>query len=79
MPVIARARPSLPQVGRERTAKLQKPAAGRLIGYINTALRQLLPNVAKKEREPGVKPNGVSDNIGRKSVAFIWDRRHVTI
>jgi len=79
VPVIARSRSCPPQFGRDGAAKLKEPASKRFIAHIDAALRQQFLNVAKGELEPGIEPDGVSNDVGWEAVAFVGDWGHMTI
>ena len=76
MPARAGLAPQLPQVPRDRRPELADPAPDRLVGDIQSALRQQLLNVPVAQREPEIKPHGMLDDGGWELVAGIRDRLH---
>jgi len=68
---IAVALVSALQTSRISGAKLDAPQTNRLIADDNAALSQKILDVAGTQIEPMVEPNGVLNDLGRKSVAFV--------
>src|SRR5580704_13713436 len=66
MPLRGGARATAAKLSSKKRSELQHPAPYRLVGNVETALREQLLNVAIAEREPGIKPNCVPDNGWRK-------------
>ena len=53
----------------EQRPELQNPSPHRLVGDIQTALREQIFDVAIAERETDIEPNGVPDDRRRELVA----------
>ena len=76
VPLRTRARTSGPQPARELRAELPHPSPDRLIGDVEPALGQKLLHISETQREAEVEPNGLSDHLGRETVARVGDGLH---
>ena len=73
IPNIARARLSSPQVAIDPGSELGDPTADCLMGYVDTTLEQHFLNVSQAQTKPPVKPDGMSNDLWRKTVALEAD------
>ena len=76
VPVWARLGQLQPKPLSELWSELQGPVPDRFLGDLKATLSQEPSNVAIAQREPKVKPDGLLNDHGRKSVTGIGDRRH---
>jgi len=56
------------QVSGDDGSKLQEPAANGLVGDVQTSLREHILHIAKAQREPGIQPDRMADDVGREAV-----------
>src|SRR5260370_39347314 len=63
-------------VAKRLWTEFQDPAPDRLVGDIETALRQQVFNVPVAQRKAQGEPDGVPYHIGREVVTGVRDRRH---
>jgi hypothetical protein len=57
-------------------AKRYGPAANSFIGDIHATLRQQILDIPKAQRKSEIQPDGMLDDLGRKTVAVIGDGVH---
>jgi hypothetical protein len=74
MPDVTTARRLAPEAAGVSRSKLQRPAADRFIGDDNTTLEQHLLDQPQAQGKPEIEPDCMSDDLGRKAVAFVADR-----
>ena len=70
--VWARSCRSTQDVG-EHMAELDRPATDRLIRKVHTTFQHQFLDLAQAQVEPGVEPDNMSDDLGRKAMAFVVD------
>ncbi len=70
MPARARAWAATSKIAGDQAPELQKPAPDRLIRNVDATLCQQFLDVAKRQREPGIEPNRVLDDHGRKAMSL---------
>ena len=70
VPARRRLRPASLQPLGDQGAKLDGPAADRLVADVDPSLREKLLDVPKTEAEPEVQPHGVAYDVPRKPVAL---------
>jgi AraC-like DNA-binding protein len=73
IPNIADAHLSASQVARDLGSELGDPTADGLVGHVDSTLEQHLLNFTQAQVEPEVKPDGVSDDLRRKTVTLEAD------
>ena len=71
VPDVARPRRPAPQLPREGRAELHPPPAHRLVGDVDPALEQHLLDHSQAEREAGVEPHDVGDDLAREAMAAV--------
>ena len=64
------ARTAAAKIARNQSAKLQEPASNRFVRNIDATLGQQILDITKRKREPGVEPDRMSDDLGRKTVSL---------
>ena len=74
MPSRRRRRPAALQSPRNERPELDRPAPDRLVADVDPSLRQKFLDIAKAEAESKVQPNGMADDIRRKSMVLERDR-----
>ncbi len=57
-------------------SELENPTTYGLVRHVEAALGQQILDVSEARREVAIEPYGVSDDLGRESVAAIADRVH---
>ena len=61
---------------REQSAELQEPASNRFARNFDATLGQQILDITKRKREPGVEPDRMLDDLGRKTMSFERYRGH---
>ena len=74
--VLARKGPHGAQVSGNRRTKLEEPAPYALVGNIQTPLRKEILHISIAQSEPGIEPNGASNDFRWKAVTFEGDGVH---
>ena len=74
--VLARKGPHGAQVLGNRRTKLEEPAPYPLVGNIQTPLRKKILHIPIAQSEPGIEPNGASNDFRWKAVTFEGDGVH---
>ena len=74
--MIARPRPRTADIRCDRRPELQEPPPDRLVGCVNPSLGQQFLNIPKGQREPGIEPDGMADDLWREAVALKRYRFH---
>ena len=69
-------RTGLPQVPGHHRTEFEHPAADRLFADNEATLRQEVLNIAVAQSEPEIKPDGMADDVRRKSVPSIANGLH---
>jgi hypothetical protein len=64
------------QVLGNRRTKLEEPAPYALVGNIQTSLRKKILHIPIAQSEPGIEPNGASNDFRWKAVTFEGDGVH---
>ena len=64
------------QVSGNRRTKLEEQAPYALVGNIQTSLRKKTLHIPIAQSEPGIEPNGVSNDVRWKAVTFEGDGVH---
>ena len=64
------------QVSGNRRTKLEEPAPYALVGNIQTPLRKKILHIPIAQSEPGIEPNGASNDFRWKAVTFEGDGVH---
>ena len=64
------------QVSGNRRTKLEEPAPYALVGNIQTSLRKEILHIPIAQSEPGIEPNGASNDFRWKAVTFEGDGVH---
>ena len=64
------------QVSGNRRTKLEEPAPYALVGNIQTSLRKKILHIPIAQSEPGIEPNGASNDFRWKAVTFEGDGVH---
>ena len=70
VPTRTGARTATTEIARNQSAELQEPASNRLVRNIDPALGQQVLDVTERQSESGVKPNGMLDYLGRKTMTL---------
>ena len=70
MPTRARAWAVASKIAGDQPPELQKPAPHRLVRNVDATLGQQFLDITKRQREPGIKPNRVLDDHGRKAMSL---------
>jgi hypothetical protein len=65
-----------PELSGRGDAKLCGPAANSFIGDIDATLGQQILDILKAQRKSEMQPDGMLDDLGRKTVAVIGDGVH---
>ena len=73
VPDVARTRRPPAQLVGEGRAELHAPPAHGLIGHVDAPLEQHLLDHAQAEREAGVEPDGVGDDVAREAMPAVQD------
>ena len=68
--------PRVAQVSGNRRTKLEEPAPYALVGNIQTSLRKKILHIPIVQSEPGIEPNGASNDFRWKAVTFEGDGVH---
>ncbi len=76
VPACAGARTAAAKIDRNRSAELQESASNRFVRNIDATLGQQVLDITKRKREPGVEPDRMLDNLGRKTMSFERCRDH---
>jgi hypothetical protein len=71
VPLVTDARQSPADLVREGLAEPERPLPHRLVTDDDAAGGQHLFDHAQAQREPEVEPNGMTDDLGRKSIAGV--------
>ena len=74
--VLARKGSHGAQVSGNRSTQLEEPAPYALVGNIQTPLRQEILHIPIAQSEPGIEPNGASNDFRWKAVTFEGDGVH---
>ena len=64
------------EVSGNRRTKLEEPAPYALVGNIQTSLRKKILHIPIAQSEPGIEPNGASNDFRWKAVTFEGDGVH---
>ena len=64
------------QVSGNRRTQLEEPAPYALVGNIQTPLRKKILHIPIAQSEPGIEPNGASNDFRWKAVTFEGDGVH---
>src|SRR4029079_9278535 len=72
-------RATLTQPSGDRGAGLQHPSPHRLVGGVQTTLRQQLLELAVAQGDPEIKPDRVLNDLGREAMAAVAERSHADI
>jgi hypothetical protein len=76
MPRCVRLRPAFAKVRRDHRFEMVDPAADRLVGDRDAALRQQIFDVAKAQGEPEIEPDRMLDDLKREPVPIVADFLH---
>ena len=76
MPIAVGNGSRVAQVSGNRNTKLEEPAPYALVGNIQTPLRKKILHIPIAQSEPGVEPNGMSNDFRWKAVTFEGDGVH---
>ncbi len=76
MPTRTGARTTAAKIARNQSAELQEPASNRFVRNIDATLGQQILDITKRKREPGVEPDRMLDDLGRKTMSFERYRGH---
>ena len=60
------------QVSGNRRTQLEEPAPYALVGNIQTSLRKKILHIPIAQSEPGIEPNGASNDFRWKAVTFVF-------
>jgi hypothetical protein len=74
VPGVAHRPPAAPQRARIRRPERATPLPNGLVGHDNAPLGEEIFRIAEAQTEPMVEPDGVTDDLGRKSIAAIAGR-----
>ena len=74
--LAALAVPMAAQVSGNRRTQLEEPAPYALVGNIQTSLRKKILHIPIAQSEPGIEPNGASNDFRWKAVTFEGDGVH---
>ena len=64
------------KIARDQSAELQEPASNRFARNFDATLGQQILDITKRKREPGVEPDRMLDDLGRKTMSFERYRGH---
>ena len=70
MPIAAENGSHVVQVSGNRRTKFEEPAPYALVGNIQTSLRKKIIHIPIAQSEPGIEPNGASNDFRWKAVTF---------
>src|ERR1700738_3613262 len=73
MPYVMRRGRLAFQPARVVGAEFDRPASDRFAGYDNAALQQHFFDQTRAQRKTEIEPDGVCDDLGRKSVTLLTD------
>ena len=76
MPACTRPGTAAAKITGDQPPKFQEPAPDGLVRNIDAPLSQQFFDIAKRKREPGIKPNRVLDDRGRKAMSLEGYRGH---
>ena len=76
MPIAVGNGSRVAQVSGNRRTKLEEPAPYALVGNIQTPLRKEILHIPIAQSEPGIEPNGASNDFRWKAVTFEGDGVH---
>ena len=76
MPIAVGNGSRVAQVSGNRRTKLEEPAPYALVGNIQTPLRKKILHIPIAQSEPGIEPNGASNDFRWKAVTFEGDGVH---
>ena len=76
MPIAVGNGSRVAQVSGNRRTKLEEPAPYALVGNIQTSLRKKILHIPIAQSEPGIEPNGASNDFRWKAVTFEGDGVH---
>ena len=76
MPIAVGNGSRVAQVSGNRRTKLEEPAPYALAGNIQTPLRKEILHIPIAQSEPGIEPNGASNDFRWKAVTFERDGVH---
>ena len=76
VPTGTGARTAAAKIACNQPAKLQEPASNRFVRNIDSTLGQQILDITKRQREPGVEPDRMSDDLGWKTVSLERNWRH---
>ena len=75
-PTRTGARTAAAKIARNQSAELQEPASNRFVRNIDATLGQQILDITKRKCEPGVEPDRMLDDLGRKTMSFERYRGH---
>ena len=76
MPIAVGNGSRVAQVSGNRRTTLEEPAPYALVGNIQTPLRKKILHIPIAQSEPGIEPNGASNDVRWKAVTFEGDGVH---
>ena len=76
MPIAVGNGSRVAQVSGNRRTKLEEPAPYALVGNIQTSLSKKILHIPIAQSEPGIEPNGASNDFRWKAVTFEGDGVH---
>ena len=76
MPIAVGNGSCVAQVSGNRRTKLEEPAPYALVGNIQTSLSKKILHIPIAQSEPGIEPNGASNDFRWKAVTFEGDGVH---
>ena len=70
VPTRTGTRTAAAKIARDQSAELQEPASNRFARNFDATLGQQILDITKRKREPGVEPDRMLDNLGRKAMTL---------